>query len=134
MDTTAVIYASKLGKVKNVGKYIADKLGADSFDLKKQTMINMSEYNRIIFGTGIQSGKPFKPMMEFLEKNKEVLGKKKLSMFVCGKLDAEKGAAQFEESIDGFKISDIVFFSGKGEKNEEDIEVDVDSFIEKLRV
>ncbi len=132
-NTTAVIYASKLGKTRKVGNYIAKSINADMFDLKKQTMINMSAYNRIIFGTGIHAGKPYKSLVTFLEVNKAELAKKKTSLFICCMYNDEKGQAQCERVSGELGIAEAVFFDGKSEKNEEGFEIAVDDFIAKLR-
>lgn len=132
MVDTAVIYSSTLGKTRKTGDYIALGLGADKFDLKKQSVINLSEYKRIIFGTYIHSGKPSKALIEFMETNKNQLTNKKLFLYICCRNEGEKGAEQCQNVSKSFDIADAVFFPGKGEKNEEGFTEDVDAYIERL--
>ena len=132
MTNKAIVYVSTLGKTRKIAKYIANALKADSFDLKKQTVINLSEYNHIIFGTGIHAGKPYGALVKFLNDNKEQLSGKKLSLFISCKFDAEKGEAQMKKVSQELGISNVSFFPGKGEKNSEGINADVDTFIKEM--
>lgn len=134
MVTTAIIYASMLGKTRKTAIYIADNINADKFDLKKQKTINMSEYSNVIFGTGIHAGSPNKLVVEFIENNKNELARKKVSLFMCCKYKSEKGLQQCENVGSLLNIEDATFFSGHGEKNEAGFEEAVDTFIEKMRV
>jgi menaquinone-dependent protoporphyrinogen oxidase len=133
MTTKAIVFSSSLGKTRKVAKYVADGLGADVFDLKKQTVINLSEYNHVIFGTGIHAGKPYRPLVEFLEKNNDQLKGKKKSLFISCKFDDEKGETQTKKVSDGLGISDAFFFPGSGEKNEEGLNASLDDFIREMK-
>jgi menaquinone-dependent protoporphyrinogen oxidase len=132
MTSKAIVFSSSLGKTKKVAIYVAKGLNADVFDLKKQTVINLSEYNHIIFGTGIHAGKPYGPLVEFLEKNKDQLKGKKKSLFISCKYDAEKGEAQMKKISEQLGISDAFFFPGRGEKNDEGLDASLDDFIKEM--
>jgi len=132
MTNKAIVYASTLGKTRKIAKYIASELKADSFDLKKQTVINLSEYNHIIFGTGIHAGKPYGALVRFLKDNKEQLSGKKTSLFISCKFDGEKGEAQTKKVSEELGISNAFFFPGKGEKNDEGVNAAVDTFIKEM--
>jgi len=132
MTKKAIIYSSKLGKTRKISEYIAKELNADLFDLKKQTVIDMSKYDHIIFGTGIHAGKPYKPLVEFLAKNEEQLLKKKTTLFLSCMYDDMKGTKQLEKVSGELKIRDAFFFHGKTEKSEEGIEKSVDEFINEM--
>lgn len=132
--TTAIIYSSGIGgNTGDVSRHVADSLKADIFDLKKQTIINMSGYRRIIFGTGLQMGKPPGALTRFLEANREGLAGKKVSLFINCSCDEAKGAKQCEEVSRLLGIDDVVFFSSKSEKNEQGFDVKVDGFIDRRR-
>ncbi|UAL07035.1 MAG: flavodoxin domain-containing protein [Candidatus Methanogranum gryphiswaldense] len=132
--TIAVIYASSItGNTKKTGKYIADALKADTFDLKKQTVIDLKGYKQIVFGTGIHAGKPYSPLVKFLEKNKADLTGKKVSLYICCMFDDEKGEKQCATVSTTLGIADAAFFCGKGEKDEAGFEKKVDDFIAKQR-
>lgn len=132
MTSKAIVYSSKLGKTRKTAKYVAQELKADSFDLKKQTVINLSEYDHVIFATGIRAGKPYRSLVDFLANNKDQISKKKTSLFVCCKFDAEKGEAQIKKVSEELGIDDAFFFAGRGEKNEQGIESEVDDFIREM--
>jgi menaquinone-dependent protoporphyrinogen oxidase len=132
MVKKAVVFASGLGKTKKIANYIAAGLKADIFDLKKQTVIDLSEYEHVIFGTGIHAGRPYGPLVKFLDKNKDQLSKKKRSLFISCMYDEEKGDAQLKKVSAGLGINDAFYFAGKGEKNAEGIETAVDKFIKEM--
>ncbi|MBQ5447572.1 MAG: hypothetical protein IIT52_01700, partial [Candidatus Methanomethylophilus sp.] len=52
MGGTVIIYSSFAGKTRKIAKYMAEKAGWDIFDLKLQTNIDLTSYDRIIMGTG----------------------------------------------------------------------------------
>ena len=128
MADKAVIYASKLGRTRKTAKYVANGIKADIFDLKKQTVIDLSGYKHIIFGTGIRAGKPFGSVVEFLDKNRDQLKGKKISLFLCCKFNEEKGSEQCKKVSEQLGIIDATFFPS-GEKNEDGISVKVDDYI-----
>ena len=79
----AVIYATGITKnTKKLAEYIAKSTGAEIFNLKEITKIDVSGFDEIIFGTGIHAGKPYKPAKEFIDNNKEALAGKKLFLFI----------------------------------------------------
>jgi Flavodoxin len=133
MTDKAVVYASKLGKTRKTGDYIACELNADKFDLKKQKVIDLSEYSQIIFGTGIMAGKPYSALVEFISNNKAQLKGKKLTLFICCKHDEEKGKAQCENVSKILEIPHAVFFTGKVETTDEGFNTDVDEFIKEMK-
>ncbi|MCL1811446.1 MAG: flavodoxin domain-containing protein [Methanomassiliicoccaceae archaeon] len=132
MTNKAIVYSSTLGKTRKIAKHIAKELGADSFDLKKQTIINLSEYNHVIFGTGIHAGKPYRALVDFLNNNKEQLSGKKRSLFISCKLDAERGEEQLTKVSKELGINDAFFFPSKSEKDENGIDVSLGSFIKEM--
>lgn len=134
MTDTVVIYASSVGgHVEKTAKYIAKALGADTFDLKKQTKINMDEYSRVILGTFIHAGKPSSKVVAFAGDNKAELSKKKTSLFICCMFGGEKGTSQCESVSEQTGIADATFFVDKSEKNEAGVSKDVDAYIERMK-
>jgi menaquinone-dependent protoporphyrinogen IX oxidase len=128
----AVVYTSRLGKTRKIAKYIAKELNADEFDLKKQSVIDLSGYDHIMFGTGICAGKPYGALVSFLDENKNQLMNKKESLFISCKYDDMKGVNQLERVSSELKIRDSFFFHGKGEKNDSGMEISVDEFIKEM--
>lgn len=134
MGSTAIIYASGMTKhTKTVADYMARQLKADVFNLKQITKINVSDYDTVVFGTGIHAGKPYKPVVEFLEANKDALKGKRLFLFIECMYNGEKGDAQRDKVAEALGIKDAVYFNAKGcEMNEAGVPVAVDEFIAKI--
>ncbi len=134
MGRTAVIYATGLTKnTKKVAEYIAKKIGADIFNLKEITLINLTEYDTVIFGTGIHAGKPYKQVVEFIDKNKDALMQKKQYLFIECMYNGEKGDAQRDAIAQELGIKNAVYFNKKdNEMNEAGFPKAVDEFIARL--
>lgn len=134
MGNTAVIYATGLTKnTKAVAEYIARKLNADIFNLKEITKINMTEYDTILFGTGIHAGKPYKPLVEFLQNNKDALAQKKTYLFIECMYNDEKGDKQRDAVAEMLGFQHAVYFNKKAaEMNEAGFPKAVDDFIAGL--
>ncbi|MDR1404771.1 MAG: flavodoxin domain-containing protein [Candidatus Methanoplasma sp.] len=132
MTDKIILYSSKLGKTRKIAKYIAMELKADSFDLKKQTAIDLSEHDCVIFGTGIRAGKPYGAIVKFLEDNKTQLQGKNTSLFISCKFCGTKGDEQLKKVSEQLGISNASYFAGKGEKNEEGFIKEIDDFIRKM--
>ena len=126
MGRTAVIYATGMTKnTKKVAEYIAS--------LKEITMINTTEYDTIVFGTGIHAGKPYKQLVEFVDKNKDALVQKKLYLFIECMYNGEKGDAQRDTVAQQLGIQKAVYFNKKAEEmNEAGFPKAVDDFIAEL--
>ncbi len=118
---------------KKVAEYIAKKTESDIFNLKEITLINMDEYDSIIFGTGIHAGKPYKPLVEFLDKNKDNLNGKKLHLFIECMYNGEKGDKQRDAVAEMLGIHDAVYFNKKAdEMNDAGLPAAVDDYIARL--
>ena len=118
---------------KKAAEYIAKKTGSDVFNLKEITLINMDEYDTIIFGTGIHAGKPYKPLVEFLDKNKDNLNGKKLHLFIECMYNGEKGDKQRDAVAEMLGIHDAVYFNKKAEEmNDAGLPAAVDDYIARL--
>jgi len=129
--TKAVIFASKLGKTRKTATHIAHSLGADLFDLKKQTIIDIGEYDHIIFGTGITAGKPSGAVVKFIDEHKKELASKRRSLFITCVMDGENGTAQCERVSKTLDIADSIFFPGK--RNKDGCSEIVDKYIATLK-
>ncbi len=134
MGKTAVIYATGLTKnTKKVAEYIARKIDADIFNLKEITMINVTEYDTIVFGTGIHAGKPYKRLVEYIDRNKVSFIQKRLFLFIECMYNDEKGNRQCNAVAEQLGIQKAVYFNKKSdEMNEAGFPKAVDDFIAKL--
>lgn len=134
MGKIAVIYATGMTKnTKKVAEYIARQTGGDIFNLKEITRIDISGYDTLVFGTGIHAGKPYKPLVEYLEKNKESFSQKKLFLFIHCMYNGEKGEKQRDAVAEQLGIHHAVFFNKKADDmNEAGLPKAVDEFIARL--
>ncbi len=130
----AIIYATGMTKhTKEVAEYMARQIGADIFNLKQITKINLTDFDTVVFGTGVHAGKPYKPVKEFLEANRDALAGKKLYLFIECMYNGEKGDAQRDKIAEELGIPDAVYFNTKGcEMNEAGFPVAVDEFLSRL--
>ena len=134
MGKIAVIYATGMTKnTKKVAEYIAKQAGADIFNLKEITKINVTDYDTVVFGTGIHAGKPYKQVVEFLDNNRDALAQKKLYLFLECMYNGEKGDKQCEAVSQQLGIPKAVYFNKKAdEMNEAGFPKAVDDFIAEL--
>lgn len=130
----AVIYASKLTKhTKAAAEYIAKRTGSDIFNLKDLSRIDISGYDTIVFGTGIHAGKPYKPVVDFIQNNKDALADKKKLLFIECIYNNEKGEAQRAKVSEELGIPDSIFLNTKDEKmNEDGFPAKIDDFIARI--
>ncbi len=129
-----VIYATGMTKnTKKLAEYIARGSGADIFNLKEMTRIDLSGYDTVIFGTGIHAGKPYKQVVEFIENNQDALVGKRLHLFISCMYNDEKGDNQCQAVSEALGINDAVYFNKKAEEmNEAGFPVAVDEYIANL--
>ena len=132
MGGTVIIYSSFAGKTRKIAKYLAEKLGADIFDLKLQTNIDLSTYDRIIIGTGVHAGNPYGRVTRFVEDHEDIFLDKEVVLFVSCMYSGERAEKQCSEIAKEYHINNAVFFSIRGEKNEAGLSKDVDMFVERM--
>lgn len=133
MNDTVIIYSSFSGKTRAVSKYIADKLGADIFDLKQQSNIDLSFYKTVILGTGVHGGKPYGRLTSFVEAHTDELRDKQVYLFVCCLFNGERAENQVGAIAKEYGFSNAVYFCSRSEKNEAKLSKDVDVFIERVQ-
>ncbi|MFT8315355.1 MAG: flavodoxin domain-containing protein [Clostridium sp.] len=83
---TLIIYATKHGFAEKCSKLLKDKLSGEvaTVNIKKDTMPNISSFDKIIIGGSVYMGKIQKEITEFCTENFDTLKEKKLGLFVCG--------------------------------------------------
>lgn len=129
---TIVIYSSFSGKTRKTAQYIAKQLNADIIDLKLQTLIDLSAYNRVILGTGVHAGHPYGKLTKFYEANRPELKEKSVTLFVTCLYKGPRAGKQITDIAHGMGISDFTYFSNRGEKNGEGVSIDADAFVERI--
>lgn len=116
MAKTAILYATGITKnTKKIAEYVASKIDADTFNLKEINILDLTEYETIIFGTGIHAGSPYKPVISFIEEQGSQLSNKKVKLYISCMFSGEKGDKQCLAVADRLGIADAVYFCKKGE-------------------
>ena len=87
IERTLVCYGTRYGSTGDIAERIGEILrekgvSVDVVDLKKRRVEYLGDYDLIVVGSGIQANKWTKEPRKFLEKNKEVLSRKHVAIFV----------------------------------------------------
>jgi menaquinone-dependent protoporphyrinogen IX oxidase len=83
-----IVYGTRYGATASTSEDIAETLRKEGFDvkvvdLKKDKVKDITEYELIIVGSGIQINRWTKEPEKFLKKFQKELTKKKVALFVC---------------------------------------------------
>ena len=125
-----MVYATRYGATTGTSEEIAKILREDGFDVKvvnakKDRVNDISEYELIVVGSGMQMGKWTSEAEDFLKKFHKELSQKKLALFVSsmksvsereGKIDdvAESRKVALEDKVAQYNLQPIAlgFFGG----------------------
>jgi menaquinone-dependent protoporphyrinogen IX oxidase len=88
MTKALIVYGTRYGATASTSEDIAETLRKEGFDvkvvnLKKDKVKDITEYELIIVGSGIQINRWTKEPEKFLKKFQKELAKKKVALFVC---------------------------------------------------
>ena len=134
MAGIAIIYASSIGgHVRKTAELFAKELDADIFDLKKQSDIDLSGYDKLLLGTGIHAGHPYSKMNAFVDGHREYIDSVSTSLFICCMYNDEKGAAQAAKVADKYRLHDVSFFPDSSPKDEDGFSKEMRAFVERIR-
>jgi menaquinone-dependent protoporphyrinogen oxidase len=90
MKKALIVYGTRYGATANTSEVISDSLRQEGYevkvvDAKKEKVENISEFDLIIVGSGIQMGKWTGEAEDFIKKHQKGLTAKKVALFVsCG--------------------------------------------------
>ena len=134
MVKTAIIYVSSLGgHVSKTAEIIASALDADTFDLKKQSDIDLGGYEKLILGVGVHAGRPYGKMTAFVAGHRDYIDTISTSLYICCMYKDDKGSAQAAKIADMYRIHDVSFFPDSSEKDENGQCKELRAFIERMR-
>ena len=133
LTDTVIIFASTTGHTRKIAKYLAEKLDADIFDLKQQSLIDLSAYSRVIIGTGVHAENAYGKVIGFLDAHPKLCFEKEVYLFISCLLKGDRADSQCHKISDELRISNAVYFSSRSEKNEAGLSCDVDAFIERMK-
>lgn len=82
---TLIIYSTKYGSTEKCAKMLSEKLTGrvELVNIKKDSIPDLNQYNKIIIGGSIYIGKIQKEITEFCEKNIHILKDKIIGLFIC---------------------------------------------------
>jgi menaquinone-dependent protoporphyrinogen IX oxidase len=88
MTKALIVYGTRYGATEMTSEEIADVFRQEGLDvevvnLKKDKVKDITEYELVIVGSGIQINKWTKEPEKFLKKFQKELAKKKVALFVC---------------------------------------------------
>ena len=88
MTKALIVYGTRYGAAASTSEDIAETLRKEGFDvkvvnLKKDKVKDITEYELVIVGSGIQINRWTKEPEKFLKKFQKELAKKKVALFVC---------------------------------------------------
>jgi len=86
-DKVLVCYASRYGSTGEIAEKISEILQSHSatvevVNLKNDKVKDLESFDLVIVGSGIQMGKWTKEPLKFLKKNRDILSRKKVALFV----------------------------------------------------
>ncbi len=129
--TTLIVYASSSGNTKAVAEYIASKTEGKAVEVSAASSIDLSSYDTIVIGGRVWAGNIPKGLVEFVDKNKDVISQKKSAFYVCCAYNDDKGQQQCDKLAASVGISNHAFFN-KGKKLVKENPAQIDSFIASL--
>jgi menaquinone-dependent protoporphyrinogen IX oxidase len=88
MTKALIVYGTRYGATASTSEEIAETLSKEGFNVKvvnakKDKVKDITEYELVIIGSGIQINKWTKEPEKFLKKFQKELAKKKVALFVC---------------------------------------------------
>ncbi|MBP2001369.1 menaquinone-dependent protoporphyrinogen oxidase [Paenibacillus shirakamiensis] len=78
-----IIYATKSGATELCTKMLAEELGDCTCLNLAEDKPKLEEYDTVILGAGVRDGKIYKPIRDYIKKNKDELLTKNLGFFIC---------------------------------------------------
>lgn len=109
MENCVVVYKSKTGFTEKYATWIAEELGCELYPLANVNMVNLSDYDMIIFGGGVRAGKI--SGIKFVNNTRISFPNKKLVIFATGATpSSETEAIEKVQNMNVPRNSGIPFF------------------------
>jgi menaquinone-dependent protoporphyrinogen oxidase len=105
MNKALIVYGTRYGATASTSEVIADTLRRSGLDVevvdaKKQKVQDISEFDLIVVGSGIQMGKWTNKPQDFIKKHQNELSTKKVALFVsCGSANPLSEGEQKEKEM-----------------------------------
>lgn len=88
---TLIVYGTKHGTAEKCSEILKSKLQGEVVlvNIKKQTISDITSFDKVIIGGSIYAGQIQKEIKEFCVSNINILKNKKLGFFICGMSDKD---------------------------------------------
>lgn len=98
---TLITYCTTHGCTEKTANELKDFLGGEVLlvNLKKETVPDLTSFDRIIIGGSIHAGQIQKRVKDFCSQNLETLQNKELGLFICCMEEGEKAEIQLQDAF-----------------------------------
>jgi len=114
---TLIVYGTNYGTAEEVARSIKEKISdqVEMVNIKKSSIPNLSEFDKIVIGSGVKIGMIKKELKSWINKNCDEIISKKVFLFICASStkdeDIEKiWSANYPEKI----LSSVIAKSAVG--------------------
>ena len=148
MKTLLIVYSYHHNNTLKIAEVFAKALEAEIVEPQQANPQQLSEYDLVGFGSGIDSGKHYKPLFDFADSLPQAVDKKGFIFSTSGIAEAPKNHSELREKLlskgyvivgefncSGFNTNSFLkYFGGmnKGRPNEEDLK-SAEEFAENLK-
>ncbi|HEY5524887.1 MAG TPA: flavodoxin domain-containing protein, partial [Clostridium sp.] len=82
---TLIVYGTNYGTAEKVAKTIKDKISdqVEMVNIKKDSVPNLSEFNKVVIGSGVKIGMIKKELKSWMNNNCDEIIRKKVFLFLC---------------------------------------------------
>jgi menaquinone-dependent protoporphyrinogen oxidase len=126
--STIIVYASTSGNTKAVAEYIAQKTGGEAVSVSDAKNKDLNSYDTVVIGGRVWAGGVPKDLIEYAQKNKDIISQKNTAFYVCCAYNDDKGQGQCDKLAADFGIAKHAFFN-KGKKLVQSNTKPIDDFI-----
>jgi len=126
---TLITYASKTGTTKKAAALLAEKLGADVFDLSGGVP-DLAAYETVVVGGSIRMGTLHSSAKRFLNESLDALKAKRYALFVCGCSPPDDGF--FQNAFGSDALTDAVAVASFGGEMDMEKQKGADKLIVKM--
>ncbi|OJV66581.1 MAG: hypothetical protein BGO41_03930 [Clostridiales bacterium 38-18] len=110
-----IAYASKTGNTEECANKIKGFMKTETVDLinlKKQSRVDLNQYDKVVIGTPLYMGQPARQFKSFLDKNASELMSKEMYLYVCGLARGQEGIDLLQKQVSP-KLFDHASFVGQ---------------------
>jgi menaquinone-dependent protoporphyrinogen oxidase len=91
MMASLILYATKSGASEQCALLLAELLPDSTLCNLELEKPGVEQYDRVILGAGVRDGKIYKPIRDFIKKNKPALLEKQMGYYICNEKPKKTG-------------------------------------------